>query len=192
MIPCKCGCGELIEPFDSRGRPHKYIRGHNPVSGRFKKGHTFTKESILKMSASKIGIPRSEETKKKISEHHADVGGDKHPMYGVHRPKELSGNWKGGITLLGTQIRNSEQYREWRISIYERDNFTCQKCGQISGKLNAHHKKYFYKILEDNNIDSLEKAQESHELWDVSNGITYCEDCHDGFPRKFMRDNYDL
>jgi hypothetical protein len=26
---CACGCGGELEPFDSRGRPHKFIHGHN-------------------------------------------------------------------------------------------------------------------------------------------------------------------
>lgn len=29
MIECACGCGELLEPTDKYGRPHKYIHGHN-------------------------------------------------------------------------------------------------------------------------------------------------------------------
>lgn len=28
MIPCACGCGTLIEPFDNRGRPRKGVFGH--------------------------------------------------------------------------------------------------------------------------------------------------------------------
>lgn len=29
LIPCACGCGEMIENFDSKGRPRKYVKGHN-------------------------------------------------------------------------------------------------------------------------------------------------------------------
>lgn len=31
-INCACGCGTRFEKFDSKGRPRKYISGHNPSS----------------------------------------------------------------------------------------------------------------------------------------------------------------
>ena len=48
---CSCGCGNDLEPFDSRGRPHKYIHGHN--------WH---------------GMHHSEESKRKLSANHKGVG----------------------------------------------------------------------------------------------------------------------
>lgn len=60
--------------------------------------------------------------------------------------------------------RTAEEYKEWRSKVYERDNYTCQKCKQRGGKLNAHHIK--------------EWALYPKERYVVSNGITYCEDCH--------------
>lgn len=62
--------------------------------------------------------------------------------------------------------RNSPEYREWRDSVFQRDDYTCQKCGLRGGELNAHHIKPFakYKDLR----------------LDVSNGITLCIDCHKG------------
>jgi hypothetical protein len=45
--------------------------------------------------------------------------------------------------------------------------------------LNAHHKdKSFSKIMEDNNIKTLEEALICGELWNINNGITYCKKCH--------------
>ena len=29
LIPCKCGCGQMIEKHDAKGRERKYVRGHN-------------------------------------------------------------------------------------------------------------------------------------------------------------------
>ncbi len=28
-VPCACGCGRLLTPFDARGRPRRFISGHN-------------------------------------------------------------------------------------------------------------------------------------------------------------------
>ena len=37
MIPCACGCGELIPELDNRRRPRRFIKGHCDI-GHFKKG----------------------------------------------------------------------------------------------------------------------------------------------------------
>ena len=53
---------------------------------------------------------------------------------------------------------------EWRIAIFNRDAFTCQRCGQRGGRLEAHHIRPFkaYPRLR-------------HRL---SNGLTLCKPCH--------------
>ena len=74
--------------------------------------------------------------------------------------KGLHHLYKGGITSLMIQIRGCFQYRLWRSDVYQKDNFTCQKCGVRSGNgkhvyLEAHHLKEFSKIIEENNIKIL-------------------------------------
>lgn len=76
---------------------------------------------------------------------------------------EKNGNWLGDRKLLKRPMCSVEG-KLWRLSIYERDNFTCQKCGQIGGKLQAHHIKDYW---------SYPKLR-----WDINNGITLCVDCH--------------
>ena len=73
-------------------------------------------------------------------------------------------NWKGGITPKNQKERNSQEARSWRKAVFERDEYTCQLCGQIGGKLNAHHIKPWatYKLLR----------------YEISNGVTLCESCH--------------
>ena len=57
---------------------------------------------------------------------------------------------------------------EWRNEVYERDNYTCQCCGDNKGgNLNAHH------INGYNN--------HKHLRIEIDNGITLCEDCHKEF-----------
>lgn len=62
------------------------------------------------------------------------------------------------------EIRNSKEYSLWRLAVYERDHYTCQNCGKVGGKLNAHHIKPFKRFPE--------------FRFDVNNGITLCFECH--------------
>ena len=48
----------------------------------------------------------------------------------------------GFLTTENSRIRNSSKYFDWRDDVFKRDNYTCQCCGQVGGKLNAHHKKF--------------------------------------------------
>ena len=77
---------------------------------------------------------------------------------------ERNGNWKGGVTSEVMKERNSRKYVRWRNSVFQRDDYTCQCCGQRGGKLNAHHKENF--------------ADNEDLRFDIDNGITLCEKCH--------------
>lgn len=79
--------------------------------------------------------------------------GEKHP------------NWKGGITLETEKVRRSKEYQNWRISVYKRDKYTCQKCQDATGhNLHAHHIINYSSCLE--------------LRFDINNGITLCNNCH--------------
>ena len=73
-------------------------------------------------------------------------------------------NWRGGITPLVMKIRNSFEYKTWRLTVFRRDNFTCQMCGQRGGKLHADHIKPFAFFPE--------------LRLDLNNGRTLCIPCH--------------
>ena len=96
---------------------------------------------------------------------------------------KLSPNWQGGISILNLEIRLSDKYKIWRSRVFERDNWTCQTC-QKRGNIEAHHKKQFSKIIQENNIRTMIKAINCKELWDVENGVTLCKECHKLIRRK--------
>lgn len=149
-----------------------------------------------------VGIPRSEETKKKLSVankgrilsdewkrkiglngFHYGMLGKKHSlktrtlMSEAHKGNK-SWSWQGGITKLSAQIRNSFKYRQWRSDVFTRDNYTCQKCEQVGGKLNVDHITPFSVIFAKNCISSFDEAMECEEFWNINNGSTLCLACH--------------
>lgn len=87
-------------------------------------------------------------------------------------------NMYRGVTKLQQILRHCSQYRQWRIAVYKRDDYTCQTCGVRGGKLNADHITQFALILFQNSVQSYEDAMKCMELWDVSNGRTLCAPCH--------------
>lgn len=92
--------------------------------------------------------------------------------------KENHYNWKGGFTPLYNAIRGCAVYNLWRKAVFHKDKFQCQDCGNIGGRLEAHHIYPFAKLLEDNEIISLGQAIRIEELWNINNGITLCQRCH--------------
>ena len=73
------------------------------------------------------------------------------------------------ITITGwrRQIYDTPAYKEWRTSVYERDNYTCSMCGEYNGWLQAHH------------IHPLHSAEDMYLVLDIRNGITLCRKCHE-------------
>lgn len=76
----------------------------------------------------------------------------------------LNPNWRGGRRTANAIIRASDKYKEWRASVFERDNFTCQKCFQHGGSLHAHHIKEF--------------SSHPDLIFSIKNGETLCLKCH--------------
>jgi len=92
--------------------------------------------------------------------------------------KEKNPNWNGGISPLRSQLYSIEEYKQWRSDVFKRDNWTCQTCGVRGVYLEAHHIKELNKIIKENNIKTKEEALNCSELWDINNGVTLCQECH--------------
>ena len=73
-------------------------------------------------------------------------------------------HWKGGITPINHAIRCSLGYKQWRKSVFERDNYTCQECRIRGGELHADHIKPFALFPE--------------LRFEIENGRTLCKACH--------------
>jgi hypothetical protein len=125
-----------------------------------------------KISESLQGHEVSDETREKIGEVHRGKEPWSKGMTKQSHPDKItwgvSGKdhhaWKGGISSEHKKIRESKEYANWRESVFERDGYTCQKCEQIGGNLNAHHIKPF--------------AEFENERFNTDNGVTLCRECH--------------
>lgn len=84
-------------------------------------------------------------------------------------------NWKGGVVPWNQRYRAIPEYREWREAVLERDNHSCQLCGDASSTLAAHH------------LESYASAPILR--LDVGNGITLCKACHWDFHAKYGKRN---
>jgi len=117
----------------------------------------------LKQSEKEIERKRnhrnSVETRRKISTAHKKSG-----INPPHGKGEKAPNWRGGITPVNKLLRTSNEYKVWRKTVFERDNYTCVLCGQLGGELHADHIKPF--------------SQFEQLRFVVKNGRTLCKKCH--------------
>jgi len=117
------------------------------------------KKGIIPWNKGKKGLQTAWNKGKK----HSMISGEKHH------------NWKGGITEENHKIRTSLEIQLWRISVFTRDNFICQKYKTKGGKLCAHHINNFSEKKEirfaiDNGITLSEKAhKEFHKIYGIKN-----------------------
>lgn len=106
------------------------------------------------------------------------VKGERNCNFEVHRFGKDASRYRHGRTTLCHNLYVSKKHKVWRDSIFKRDKYTCQECGQIGGQLEAHHKITMASILKEYNINSMIKAYYCDSLWDIENGQTLCKDCH--------------
>lgn len=96
--------------------------------------------------------------------------------------------WRGGVCNINEMVRG-RLYSVWAKFILERDDYTCQLCGERGGKLDIHHVRTFTQIRDavidkhpELNLGEYEDREkladliiDAHELKD---GVTLCRACH--------------
>lgn len=124
-------------------------------------GRKMSLEARSKMSASwKMRAPISIETRQKMSD---------------ARKGEKNHNWKGGVATEAMVLRKSFETKLWREACMKRDNYTCQKTGQVGGKLEVHHIQNF--------------ADFSQMRTSIENGITLSKEAHALFHKIYGKKN---
>ena len=157
----------------------------NPVYGRRHKGYWLGKKHpMLDITKRKIGI--GNKNKPNFFKGNRRSEDNRNKLRGKNNHL-----WKGGITPLGIMIRGMAESNQWKISVFVRDNYTCQNCGDDKGgNLEAHHIKGFSVLLQAflkqysqfspiDDKDTLVRLATTYEpFWNVSNGKTLCDECH--------------
>lgn len=180
--PSRLGIPNTAEQRKKISETHKRL-GLRPVPQYGNDNPSKRKEVREKISTVLTGKKLSEEHKKALSKNHRKTNSLEHRLKIsiAHQKRVAEGLhpwWKGGITVLELKIRHSFKYRQWRSDVFTRDDFTCNGCNRRGGKLNAHHIEPFAFILEVNDVKTLKQAINCEELWNINNGITFCEKCH--------------
>lgn len=137
------------------------------------KGKKLSPEAIDKIRVAHLGKKLSVEHKIKLREINLKKGIRPPVLKGTDNPA-----WKGGVTPLYEKIRHSFMYDLWRKKVFEKDNYICQNCSRWGGNLEVHHLKSFFEIITEYNIKDIEGAYKCKALWDINNGITFCQNCH--------------
>lgn len=191
---CHCGCGREIEIKPQHHEPKvgipEYLPGHKSIESqaeltKLATGVIPSQQTKDKMRESHIGLTHTLESIDKMRGLHAGdkngmygKTGDQDPFYGKKHSLETKivlsckrqgidiNDFDGFVSSWQTEFYNSNEYREWRDSVYKRDNYTCQKCGAKGKYLNAHH------------IYPIRDYPDPQYSLNILNGITLCRKCH--------------
>ncbi len=99
-------------------------------------------------------------------------------------------NWQNGKTKFIVSLRELFEYKQWRTAVFERDDYTCQKCGETNCRIDPHHKKAFAILIQEflKIYDQFSPIEDKETLlrlaikykpfWEVDNGKTLCRCCH--------------
>jgi len=103
--------------------------------------------------------------------------------------------WKGGTQSITRRVKGILHTRfGWYARVYQRDKWTCQKCGD-KNKIDAHHIRPIVSLIKELLADRTFVSDEEKIEWLVqqpeikddllTNGVTLCRGCHISEHRKW-------
>lgn len=143
------------------------------------KKHIWTEDSLLRFRKVKKGVPSWNKGKKLSKEHREKakfgrLGKKDSPERIEQKMQRMLGeknpNYKHGMSKFTVSHYSDLRYKLWREAIFERDNYTCQKCFLVGVYIEPHHIKSW--------------ARYPGLRFELSNGLTLCKECHK------LTDNY--
>ena len=178
-VNCAC-CGAELDRKPCRAKGRNYCNARCQMNYEYSNGIRDRKKTIEKFHsigrqltrAGKHPLQQAESRNKlkeimQTSEYREKQRivhlGQKNGMYHIYG--ERHPQYRHGNTILHKLLWGRVEYQEWRKAVYERDNYTCQICGDDrGGNLEAHHVRSF---------------KDFPELrYDTDNGVTLCKACH--------------
>lgn len=152
----------------------RWLHNHKPGEKVFKIP-LYLSETFKRYSDEEIGMAIDGVMKYHFLDEEPMFGGRAYELYlylkDISDYQKAHPLWRGKtIEHSADAIRHSPEYGKWRTSIYQRDSYTCQRCGKKGGRLNAHHLKAFAKYPD--------------LRLSIDNGVTLCEECHREVHRK--------
>jgi hypothetical protein len=90
--------------------------------------------------------------------------GENHPAFKLEK-----------VSPENVTIRNSQEYRDWRSSVFAKYDYRCGLCSIRTKNLNAHH------------LDSFHAHPEKR--FDLDNGICLCSEHHKDFHKQYGKKN---
>lgn len=162
---CACGCGEYTLIF--RGKPNKFVVGHN-FKGESNPniGKKYSPERVDKIRQKLKGRVISKKQRKQISDAQSRIWTEERREEARKRASgENNANWKGGRT---GELRKKKTNAPAKtvIAVRERDKNECQMCGMTKKEngrnMDVHH---IVPYLDSRNND-------------MENLISLCRSCH--------------
>jgi len=124
------------------------FKGKHSEKTKLKMSESAKKRKIINKGVFQKGHSHTFNVRKKIS---------------ISNQKINEDNWIGFLNLKRRPM-GFKEYKDWRFSVFSRDNWTCQFCGKRGCYIEAHH------------IKSWKNYPEFR--YSIDNGVTLCRDCH--------------
>lgn len=186
-------CSKQCMNDSKKGKPawNKGIPCYYPKQIEILKNYKFTKEDIIKREANRRRGENHQNWKPKrtvictCGKELQFSPWEKSRKYcslkcrGLNKRGVNSPVYKGdkAVSKLRNQLFYWIEWKEWRKTVLDNFNWTCQECGKRNG-LEVHHIKLFREIIEELAPKTFEEIRLCKILFDPKNGLPLCRPCH--------------